>query len=966
MMQRSALARFVLLCAACTLHAEPAPNAPKPAISSEALRPFDAQDFALAYDVLLGTGDLKRAFLVAQQAVLAAPQDRTWRRKLAQVSEWTQRPEVAAQQWLALFKQGDRANDTVLAVIRLAPVLDQPMLAIEAWREQAKQKPLTDVQWRDVYALFEAAAEPAKGSQFFETQFAVAHNPLLLALAASLAENAGDDERALRLFVQRADLAPFSMDIVLKAVVNLVRRNKMPQALAVMQSHANKVPAEAVEYWRLLGQVAWEARDYDVAESAYSKSARLPQGTAADWSRLIFLVRQQHPAQAADLALQAYRRFGSIDQLLLGLGLYVELGDMGAQARVFGSMDAHSEALARQAPRFLLMRAQFHQQQKKPDLAWADLSDALKQSPKDKDVVLASLWFLIDAQRVDLLPAFLRVHGSQAALDPSYWQAFAVANQVLEQHKSAVAWYAKVVTQKSDDALVLLNYADALERTKQRGMADRMRRHAWQLLKDKYPTPQSVQALAQNPELLALARLSLQNEPGDPGLGLVREWVSQMRGLPDAQQNEQTLALVLGWAIVKEQFGNARSWLWRRYASQTRFAAPLWGLSQTVLQLKDTETMATLLSRQADSMPIYNRYDIAYELGHVQQALDIAFKGMAHQEDEPLYDRFRQHAPLHANYLQLGLAIDDQGSFDSRNLHFETRLVINSRLHLVMTGARQAQSASETVLAALTPSTERLTSAKLLWLGGRGVTSLTLAQRDELAGLTSFSLGQALQWGGRLNLEAGVDWRSESTVSQPMRVAGYENSLHGSANYTLGKREYFRIAPRFARYFTQFGDDLGSSSSLEIEFGYRIRTEYPDWRWRGFASRQVFSRSSSLNAQALARLPAAVQTAVSNSSIDPVAYFMPESSSTWGTCLGMGENLGGQSLQATYSKAWRPFFDLCLNHNTLGGSGLNSTLGLAGSVMGEDHLLMQLQNSDGTQPGSAPTKALAVRYRRYF
>jgi hypothetical protein len=80
----------------------------------------------------------------------------------------------------------------------------------------------------------------------------------------------------------------------------------------------------------------------------------------------------------------------------------------------------------------------------------------------------------------------------------------------------------------------------------------------------------------------------------------------------------------------------------------------------------------------------------------------------------------------------------------------------------------------------------------------------------------------------------------------------------------------------------------------------------------------------------------------------------------------MGDNVGGQGLQSTYSRAWRPFLDFCFNHNTLGGSGLNSTLGLAGSIMGEDHLLMQLQNSDGTQPGSSAINALAVRYRRYF
>lgn len=957
---------LLLLGAAWSVQAESTPKAVGTASVSEVLRPFDVQNFALAYDVLLGAGDLPRAFLVAQQAVLALPLDRAWRRKLAQVSEWTQHPDVAAEQWLALFKQGDRGTDTVQAVIRLAPLIDEPLLALQAWNERAKQQRLTDVQWRDIFALYESAAEPANGSLFFEAQFALNKNPLLLEYSARLAENAGEDERAQRLYIQRADLQPFSMDAVLKAVVNLVRRDKMQDALALMQKHSHQIPKEAVEYWRLLSQVAWGARAYGVAETAFAHVAQMPQATAAEWSRLIFLVRQQYPAQAADLALQAYRRFGSLDLFLLSLDLSVGLGDMAAQARAYAAMDAKALASAQQEPRFLLMRAQFYQRQKKPELAWSDLRQALRQNPKASDVVLAALWFLIDAQRVALLPDFMRTYASQAALDPAFWSTYAAASQVLERHKEAVHWYAKAVTRQADDALLLLNYADALERTDQAGMADRMRRHAWLMLKEKYPAPRFVQAIGESSELLSMARLSLQNQPGDPGLNLVRQWVSQMRGLPDAQQNDQTLALVLGWAIVKEQFHNALAWMWLRYARQSQLAAPLWGESQTALQLQETQTMNRLLVRHGEALPIYNRYDTARELGHIQQAVDIAFKGMSQQDDEPLYDRFRQHVPGQSNYVQLGFDAAHQGGLDRHGLRFETRLVVNPKLHVVLSGSRQQQTGADSALRALTPGTDRLASVQVRWLGAHGETNLTLAQRDELDGLMSFRLRQGMQWGGRLNLEAGLDFREESTVSVPMQVAGYENSLSASFNYTLGKREFARISPRYTRYFTQFGDALGSSKMLDMEFGYRIRTEYPDWRLRAFLTRQLFSRGAALSEASQARLPAGVMaTAEENGVVDAVAYFIPESSISWGACWGMGENVGGQNLQTTYSRAWRPFFDLCLNHNTLSGSGLNGTLGVAGSVTGEDHLLMQLQSSD-KQPGSAATNALALRYRRYF
>ncbi|NMM14726.1 MAG: tetratricopeptide repeat protein [Rhodoferax sp.] len=959
---------------------------PGVATDTEVLLPFNQEDFVLAYDVLLGSGDLARAFQVARQAVQQAPQDSTWRRKLAQVAEWTQHPLVAAEQWRALFQQGDHSQETVLAVIRLALLLDDPSIALQAWAVRAKQTTLTAAQWEDIFELYESAVEPAKGSRFFEAQFRQKKIPLLLEYAARLAEHAGDDERAGALFTQRAQLDPFSMDAVLRAVVSLIRRDHMREALSLMQTHEDKVPADASEFWRLLSQVAWELRDYEAAQGAYQRFAQTPQATTADWSRLVFLVRQKHPAQAAGLALDAYRRFGALDQLVLGLGLYAEMGDFQAQARVFKSLDAEALAAAEQEVRFLLIRAQYEQRQKKPDLAWVDLRRALQKSPDETEVVLASLWFLIDEARADDLALALRHYASRAVNDPAYWLAYAAGNQVLDRHREAVTWYGKEIRRHPEDPLVLLNYADALERSQREGMAERVRRHAWLTLKQKYPHPENLQNLGKNPDLLSLVRLAILNQPGDPGLQLVRQLAQQMRGLPtDPADDGQTMALVLGWAIAKEQFANARAWMWLRYARQSQTAPPLWGDSQVALQLGETQTMDRLLTRNSQGLPIYNRYDTAYALGHVPQALDIAFKGMTQQDgDEPLHDRFRQHAPLHANYIQLKAVSDDLGSLEQQNvrlgsvvsqgLQWEARLVPHPKLHVILGWSRMGQSSDDAsdattanpINTVAAPTSDRLNSVEARWLGERGESSLTLFRRNELQGYNGLRLSQTLQWGSRINLEAGLDYRADSTLSLPLQVFGYETGLHASLNYTLGKREYLRIAPRVTRYYTQFGDYLGSGRILELEAGYRIRTEYPDWRVRTFATYQRASHEGGVGDAFKATLSPSVQTAIDNGSFDPVAFLIPEGNTTWGACVSMGENLAGQNLQTVYSRAWRPFVDFCLSHNTAGSEGYTGILGMAGSLTGEDHLSVQLQNSEGYVSGGGMTRSLAIRYRHYY
>lgn len=953
-----------------TVDAAPLPREvdPRRGAAPDLLKPFDQSDYALAFDVFLGAGDQERAFRIAEKAVGAVPLNTEWRLKLAQVSEWTHRPTQAAEQWEWMFTHGDQSPATVSNVIRLAPLLSSPLVALQAWEVRAKRAPLARESWNDIFWLYESASEPSRGSEFFEARFRQTQIPLLLEYAARLAENSGDDTRALGLYLKRVELKPTSMDLLLHLVLMFIRIDEMGQALALMQAHQSEIPPEDIEFWRLLGQVGWSQRDYASAEKAYQQVSVSTESTSADWSRLIFLVRQKHPAAAAGLALEAFQRFGAPDQLQLSLELYAEVGDDQAQARIFNSLDPKALAVVERNLRFLLLRSQYHRHQKAPDRAWNDLQMAQNLAPKDPDVVLSTLWFLIDEKRTSDLSFALKRYQSANLTDDRFWLPLAAANQSLGRTRESIYWYRRALASKTDDPLLLLNYADALETSQNVGMAARVRRHAWLLLKKQRPATGESQSLDGAPDLLALARLSLLDQPGDPGLRLVRELVTRLREqTPDPQATSQWNALVLGWGILKEQYPNARTWMLRRYGQQLQTTPPVWGQAQVALQLGDTEEMQRLLRAKDKDLPIYNHYDMAYALGHVQEALDVSFHGMSQGfGDEPLYDRFRQHAPLQANYVQVRLGNDDLGALSSRGFQMEARLNPLPGLQTILGWSRATQSSDDLFLSPLAKEVDSLASLETLWTSSLGQSSLTLLQKQEWQRYTGLRFRQSTQLGGRLSIELGGDYHSESTASLPLRLAGYENRLYSSVNYALGRREYLRVAPQVTQYYTQNGDFLGSGRALDLEAGYRIRVDYPDWRARALVSYQGFNPGSSLGADALARLPADFQASIASGQIDSISYFIPEGSTTFGACLSMGENLAGQSLQTTYSRAWRPFMDVCLRHNTVAGSGYTGTLGVAGSLTGEDHVSLQWQKSDGTVPGSDASRTLSLRYRHYF
>jgi polysaccharide biosynthesis protein PelB len=934
------------------------------------LKPFDAADYALAFNVFMGAGQTEQAFRLAQKAVASVPMDTDWRRKLARLCDWTKRPQLAWTHWSHLFQQGDHSDEVVNAVLRLAPMTEQPELAIAAWDVRAARQEPTPAQWTDLYRLFDMAGQSGQGSVYFERQYRSKADPKFLEQAAQMAVNAGDDERGLRLYTERAKLQPFSMDATLHAVVTLIRRDRMREAYVLMQAVSPEVRADAEEFWRLLGNVAWELQEAAGAEKAYQNFVHRPEATAGDWSRLIYLVRQRHPKQGADLALEAYRRYGNTDNLMLALGIYAQAGDVAGQARVFKQLSPADLVLLEADVQFLVIRGRFYQSQGELDKAWADLRRALNHSPEDSEIAVPALWFLIDTGRKQELERMLRTLAPLAQKESAYWMPLAAGYHALDRYKEALDWYRKEVLRIPDDNLLLLNYADALARVNLVGMAERVRRHAWFKLQEKYPKPSIQAPLDDQPELLALARLAILNTPGDPGLALMRQVVSQLRGLSEEPtKTKQTRDLILGWAISKEQFQNARSWMWLNYARQANEdqSAPLWGESQTALQLSETQTMDQLLLQQADRLPVYNRYDTAYALEHWPKALNVAYEGMLRNEvDEPLHDRYRQHTPLHAHYVQMRAATEDYGSLNVNSLQMEAHLVLEPKWHLILGWAQNTQSSSDLGTAPFVPGGEQLSSLGLRWLGGQGDTAASLFQRNEMAGNLGLKLSQIWRTSQRLIFDGSAGLRVDSTDSLPLRVGGYEDNVRMGFNYVISKREYLRYGLRLARFSTQFGDYLGSGQNHSLELGYRIRTEYPDFRVRVFAEQYNYNYDGSVGPQALNRLSPDVLGQISTGNLEAVKYFLPQGSTSLGACLGMGENLAGQNIQDIYTRALRPFFDVCTTNNSLNGAGYSGTLGLAGAITGEDHFSIRMEQSSGGTGSGALSKIWALRYRHYF
>ena len=71
-----------------------------------------------------------------------------------------------------------------------------------------------------------------EASHYFEAQYRRYADPKLLDYAAQLAGYTGDDARALTLYEERANTKPFSLEAATRAVIYLIRKDRLRDAFS--------------------------------------------------------------------------------------------------------------------------------------------------------------------------------------------------------------------------------------------------------------------------------------------------------------------------------------------------------------------------------------------------------------------------------------------------------------------------------------------------------------------------------------------------------------------------------------------------------------------------------------------------------------------------------------------------------------------------------------------------------------
>lgn len=971
---------------------------------------FDNQAYTLAYDIFVASGQLADGYRVAYSAVQHLPRDAQWRERLAKIAEWSGHPVEALAQWRWLAEHLGQA-DAWKSVLRLAPGLFDHAALLSAYQHQAETAQPGDSQiWQRISQEYEALAQPREAMDYFAARYRRTGQPEMLEIEATLAERAGDMDRAIaalrKLTQGRATSSP---DLAQRLAILLYTKGQMGDSFAVLEQAKSQATPDNESFWRTYAEIARFLQRDDQAIQAYQTLRHKAPLKPEDALNFIDLLDSPtHLSLAAAVADESWHNSHNGTLLYRALQLQSRARNFNRIGTLLVEADQFLPA-ARKNPAYWSAKAQWWDNQRdfiRGRQAW---ESGLRLAPDSAELRQGLLWDLIrDSRDSSALRYYAQLWYQDGVTDEGLASALMAAFIQLNEPRPALALAHRQWASHRQDYLWLMNYADVLEQVGQQSLALRLRQALWEKRTTQIPNLQAKDMAT----LQATARLALQFGGNAAGQAALRDLLREDQRPLDENAEEATPQdrhdavneIILSWFLSQDNNDQAAAWMLARYADQATVPPTI-----RILQARgtaSTQQELDMLEKEGAALPIYDRVYAASETGQTPLAQTLAYEGLEKMDtDDELHLQLTESALPNAASARVESTRIQYGSVTENMTEASVHLHPTPKLTLSLfaaTGRDQSQDANSLLFqGSVVDSINNSFGDPIANPGDLSFSNFSqrfhsgavqVAWRDDLGQQTRLRWGQrcefscyqewlaASEWrlNSRLQMEASISHGQRAFETGTTTFLSYKDPVAATFRYTLSKREYLSLNLESARYFSQTGESLGRGHGADLEAGYRIRTEYPNFTVRLTGSSWHYSPRDNVSLNqlglptdflrrqmSLAPYLAGLSSSVSNTFLQNIlvdgGQILPQNYQAYGIDFGFGDEL-----RTTYTQAWRPFMDVGLGHNSVVGSTYTWLVGLAGSAVGNDHLSIYLGATKGGTTGDARNMEAGIRYELYF
>ena len=919
-----------------------------------ALRPDDENGLERDAQIALARNQLKAAMDGLQRLVDRNPDNESLRAQLARVQVWNGQSAAALANYKILARQHPN-DDYDNQIIDIATDLNDLSAVLAALSRIQSRHPLNPSQRRMLVDVLNSEGDPDRAISMLSNWVrSGSMDRDLWVRLATLQELNGDTESALATWNTIGERFGRSLDETQARGRLLARQWELERALAVLRSLPEK-PGTRTEaeryYWETLGELAWNQNELVPAREAYYQ---LYLDRRLDENGYLRLVQSAAETDRLDLAMEVTRtdwqenQHAEVVVLMLGLAQRFE---RNALSRELIAMSETRPQLFADNADYWQLYGDYHFEHRELDKARVAYLRALALEPGDVSSRSALLYTLAESGRHDELARYTQAWAGGARNDPRQWPVFAMAYSELGQTRNALPWFDRAVRRDSDNYLLVLDYADALERGRRFDSARRMREYALVELRPRLMRNLQAQGKLTRTDREQNARiLSAQaNMLGPEGR---RAWLRRaLDGRSGEDLTPTDIEMLLGYYLSEEEPAHSRYWLLQ--AHRRRVATEDWQQLAVALQANDQVAMQRILdgSREGGDIGIADRISALRQLDYRERALVLALN---HERPNEPYVTGIDVVPRYAAEL-----------YQEMPQNFGTELIVRSISDLDVTsesvflrlsgerlstrvelGARQLSAEDDLVdLDGL--EDERFASVELNWRERRGMTTVRVgAVSTDAEDTAQFGLRQ--EWQVKSNVTAAVflDYNSLADETGQLRALGLRDDIGIGLDWVLTARDSVSLQAEYSQFHSrEERNDLGDGYSVEASYQHSLMVgPTHQVQVRGFANTQQNFLEDDLPSDMAARLPAGTE-------LDDV---VPTRYTFVGAGVSFARGIPGEEYPVVASPRYR--FDLDAGYvmpDNDFGVGANFAIGTR--ILGSDELSLNIgldQTGSNTQDNS--------------
>ncbi|WP_457567503.1 tetratricopeptide repeat protein [Desulfurobacterium sp.] len=875
--------------------------------------------------IFLGNNNIKEAYEVAKKGTKLFPDNKFWWEWLAKISLWLNNQPEALQAYKKLyFKFND--EKVFHSAYSLALSLGDDELARKLIEEEIK-KGHKVLMYKDLIAFFRKMGDVNEGVKLAEKVYG--NNPELIKEAALIYWFYGEKEKALKELEKLKRLGRFGYKEALTEAKIYISDRKFEKALSVLKDYSTSTPKTFIEYWQLMGNLAWALGDYETAAKSSEVLVNQNAGQDFDFSRIILFYANKKPEKAMHYALKGYEKTGIEDFMIDFLSLASKLKKWNLIVQTINSLPEkrRKKLLSENYPLSVYLLALSNTGKVKEARKLMELE--LKKR-ENSELIEEYLYFLMDNNEINALKKALSIYRNYSTSNP---YPFIAAYLYLQDGKDALRLIRKIKIPPSDFSMALTR-ADILELYGKSEEAEKIRFNLFKKMKQLIKKD----GIFTNPdELVSYLRVAMYYEPPEK---FREELNAAKKLLPETVYKE----LYYSFLIKSGQTGKADYLITRNRERVSR-----WLQLNLALYKNDRYKMMDLTSHYGPILPIRDRVTALTLEGKPGKALNVAFNELENNPyDEELYRQMRDLDTQYRNYTSFSQILEDRtGLYD---LNTKAEIKYGKKGNGIYTGitAHHFNFLNHKNYKNLPDRTfiqiyvEKILSTTTTFKGGINVIKNARSNQGVFINCKTLLYHRT---------EASVSLYSATEASESIYLisGGYKRNVEFAISYPLLDSVTITSNLNWNQYFSADNKNLGSGFTTYNELLYKLRAGYPDFTFKGYLLKTIYSEKSHSN------------STVDNLSPYPPADVLPESS--WE--IGGGFEFGYEN-RYNYVRPWRPFFHAGIGYNTHYGWGISTGAGIGGMITGKDNLNLGIDFS--INPASSEEKTISVEfnYKKWF